>query len=293
MSEKMISLNETAGAEAVAAPAVEVGGGALDEPGWLPAWDGARYAANTVHHRVYDQLYLDTLPVRAADVVLDVGCGSGDFTAIVAALVPNGEVVGVDPQPSLLDEARRRAAPNQRFVQGAVQQLGALFPVAGSFDVVMTRAVLQWVPLADHPGVLADAFRLLRPGGWYRAEFGGAGNIPVILRLLDDVAAGLGGPQCPWTFADVGPYLELVEQAGFDLDGGFLRLTPQRRHFDRQTLMGWFHSQAVQAYTTTMDAEAGAAFVRGVESRFDELARWDGTFDQTFVRMDLLARRTA
>jgi ubiquinone/menaquinone biosynthesis C-methylase UbiE len=266
---------------------------AAGAPGWLPAWDGARYAANTGHHRVYDQLYLDTLPVRAADVVLDLGCGSGDFTVIIAALVPDGEVVGVDPQPSLLDEARRRAAPNQRFVQGAVQQLGALFPMAGSFDVVMTRAVLQWVPLADHPLVLADAFRLLRPGGWYRAEFGGAGNIPVILRLLDDVAAGLGGPQCPWTFADVGPYLELVEQAGFELDGGFLRLTPQRRHFDRESLMGWFHSQAVQAYTTTMDVEAGAAFVRGVESRFDELARWDGTFDQTFVRMDLLARRPA
>ena len=272
---------------------VDAGAAAVPAPAWLPAWDGARYAANTGHHRVYDQLYLDTLPLRAADVVLDLGCGSGDFTAIVAALVPDGEVVGVDPQPTLLDEARRRAAPNQRFVQGAVQQLGALFPVAGSFDVVMTRAVLQWVPSADHPGVLAEAFRLLRPGGWYRAEFGGAGNIPVILRLLDDVAARLGGPQCPWTFADVGPYLELVEQAGFDLDGGFLRLTPQRRHFDRETLMGWFHSQAVQAYTTTMDAGAGAAFVRGVESRFDELARWDGTFDQTFVRMDLLARRPA
>jgi ubiquinone/menaquinone biosynthesis C-methylase UbiE len=247
-------------------------------PAWLPTWDGARYAANTGHHRVYDQLFLDTLPVRAGDVVLDLGCGSGDFTAIVAALVPDGQVVGLDPQPSLLEEARRRAAPNQRFVEGAVQQLGGLLPVAESFDAVMTRAVLQWVPLADHPAVLADAFRLLRPGGWYRAEFGGAGNIPVILR-------------CPWTFADVGPYLELVEQAGFDLADGFLRLTPQRRHFDRGTLMGWFHSQAVQAYTTTMDAEAGAAFVRGVESRFDELARWDGTFDQTFVRMDLLARR--
>ena len=286
MSEKTISLNETTTTDGAANPHPGA-------PGWLPAWDGGRYAANTGHHRVYDQLYLDTLPVRAGDVVLDLGCGSGDFTAVVAALVPDGEVIGLDPQPSLLDEARHRAAPNQRFVQGAVQQLGALFPVAGSFDVVMTRAVLQWVPLADHPGVLADAFRLLRPGGWYRAEFGGAGNIPVILRLLDDVAAGLGGPQRPWTFADVGPYLELVEQAGFDLDGGFLRLTPQRRHFDRGTLMGWFHSQAVQAYTTTMDAEAGAAFVRGVESRFDELARWDGTFDQTFVRMDLLARRPA
>ena len=40
-----------------------------------------------------------------------------------------------------------------------------------------------------------------------------------------------------------------------------------------------------------MDEMAGAAFVAQVEARFDELARWDGTFDQTFVRMDILARR--
>jgi len=279
MSENTISLNE------------KPVGPAAGPPGWLPPWDGARYAANTGHHRAYDQLYLDTLPVRPTDRVLDLGCGSGDFTAIVAALVPDGEVVGLDPQPSLLAESRGRALGNQRFVEGSVQQLDALFPDDEAFDVVMTRAVLQWVPLADHAGVLASARRLLRPGGWYRAEFGGAGNIPVILRLLDDVAASLGGPQCPWTFADVGPYLELVERAGLDLDGGFLRLTPQRRHFDRESLMGWFHSQAVQAYTTTMDPDAAAAFVRGVEDRFDEMARWDGTFDQTFVRMDLLARR--
>ena len=159
MSEKLISSTEMNRAGAGEAPVVDAGAAAVPAPAWLPAWDGARYAANTGHHRVYDQLYLDTLPLRAADVVLDLGCGSGDFTAIVAALVPDGEVVGVDPQPTLLGEARRRAAPNQRFVQGAVQQLGALFPVAGSFDVVMTRAVLQWVPLADHPG---------RSAGWAR-----------------------------------------------------------------------------------------------------------------------------
>jgi len=294
MSEKSISLNEIRLAERD--PEAPLANG--DAPsrtgspsGWLPAWDGTLYAANTGHHRVYDRLYLDTLPVRPTDRVLDLGCGSGDFTAIVAGLVPDGEVVGLDPQPSLLAEARRSALGNQRFVEGSVQGLDALFPQAGTFDVVMTRAVLQWVPLVDHPGVLASALRLLRPGGWYRAEFGGAGNIPVILRLLDDVAAGLGGPQCPWTFADVGPYLELVERAGFDLDGGFLRLTPQRRRFDLESLMGWFFSQAVQAYTTTMHHEAASAFVRGVEARFEEMARWDGTFDQTFVRMDLLARR--
>ncbi len=257
----------------------------------LAPWDGALYAANTGHHRVYDAAFLETLPLRATDTVLDLGCGSGDFTAIVAERVPEGTVVGLEPQPSLLAEARRVARPNQRFVEGSVQMMDALFPEDAQYDLVMTRAVLQWVPLLDHPGVLTAAHRLLRPGGWYRAEFGAAGNIPTVLRLLDAVSTSLGGPTCPWTFADAGTYLELLEQAGFDLAPGFIRMTPQRRVFSRESLRGWFDSQAVQAYTISMDADTGEAFAREVEARFDELARWDGTFDQTFVRMDVLARR--
>jgi trans-aconitate 2-methyltransferase len=257
----------------------------------LAPWDGALYAANTGHHRVYDARFLDTLPLRPSDAVLDLGCGSGDFTAIVAGCVPDGTVIGLDPQPSLLAEARRAARPNQRFVEGGVQMLGALFPDDQQLDVVMTRAVLHWVPLRDHPLVLSDAHRLLRTGGWYRAEFGAAGNIPAVLRLLDDVSSGLGGPTGPWTFADAGTYLELVEQAGFDLAPGFIRMTPQRRTFSREALHGWFRSQAVQAYTTAMDDVAARDFTSEVEARFDELARWDGSFDQTFVRMDVLAQR--
>jgi ubiquinone/menaquinone biosynthesis C-methylase UbiE len=53
---------------------------------WLPTWDGALYAANTDHHRRYDDRFLSTLPLRPTDRVLDLGCGSGDLTATVAAL---------------------------------------------------------------------------------------------------------------------------------------------------------------------------------------------------------------
>ena len=82
-----------------------------NQPPALAPWDGALYAANTGHHRVYDALFLETLPLRPADTVLDLGCGSGDFTAIVAARVPDGTVVGLDPQPSLLAEARSLKKP--------------------------------------------------------------------------------------------------------------------------------------------------------------------------------------
>jgi ubiquinone/menaquinone biosynthesis C-methylase UbiE len=295
MAEKSIPLDEIRADEI---PADEVPAGPV--PAWadegdartLPTWDGALYAANTGHHRRHDETFLASLPLQPADYVLDLGCGAGDLTVQVAALVSSGHVVGVDPQASLLAEAAARARPNQSFVQGAAQDLGRLLPGESRFDVVLSQSVLHWIPAADHPAVLAEVHRLVRPGGWFRAEFGGAGNVPAVLALLDAVSAPLGGPTTPWFFSDAGWYLEQLERSGFDVAAGFVRTNAQRRGFTRAELEGWFLSQCVQAYDAGLpDDTARAAFRQQVAARFDDLARWDGTFDQTFVRLDVLARR--
>ncbi len=282
MNENVLSLSE------------KVPAGPVGSERWLPAWDGALYAANTGHHRAHDERFLASVPLRPNHQVLDLGCGAGDLTAIVARLVPSGHVIGLDPQPSLLAEARRIAQPNQSFVEGAAQDLAWLLPDGDQFDVVLSQSVLHWIPQRDHAGILGEVRRLLRPGGWFRAEFGGIGNIPAVLRLLDEVSSALGGPACPWFFTDAGHYLELVEGGGFDVGDGFVRTTAQRRGFTRHALLGWFRSQCVQAYEAGLpSAEAAIAFRQQVEARFDELARGDGSYDQTFVRMEVLARRPA
>src|SRR5262245_37612039 len=161
---------------------------------WLPEWDGASYAANTAHHRQYDNRFLATLPLRDTDRVLDLGCGAGDLTATVAARVPHGHIVGLDPQPSLLDEARARAGANQSSVHATAQELATALPDADSFDVVFSQSVLHWVPRGDHPGILANCARLLRPGGALRIECGGGDNVPELVALLDDIARSVAGP---------------------------------------------------------------------------------------------------
>ena len=70
-----------------------------------------------------------------------------------------------------------------------------------------------------------------------------------------------------------------------------MRSTAQHRGFDRAALLGWFRSQVEQAYTSRLDAERAERFRRDVEARFDELQRADGSFDQTFVRLEVLVRR--
>jgi SAM-dependent methyltransferase len=264
---------------------------------WVPEWDGAAYAANTAHHRAFDDGYLATTPLRPGDRVLDLGCGSGDLTATVAELVgDDGHVVGVDAQPTMLEEARRRARPNQSFVCSSVQDLGrTLGPEHdATFDVVLSRATLHWVPPTDVPGVYRSAARLLKPGGWFRVECGGAGNIPKPLALMDDVSASLGGPRCPWNFADPATALDWLELAGLDAVTDprcFVRCVGQRRQFDTTSLTGWLDSQVLHAYEAWLPEAAHAGFRAAVKARLEELRRADGTFDQTWVRLDLLARR--
>jgi trans-aconitate methyltransferase len=261
------------------------------ETPWLPAWD-VSYADNTGHHRRYDADVLATTPIATSDRVLDLGCGPGDFTRTLADLAAGGEVVGLDPQPALLEEARRRAGPNQRFVEGPVQHLDRLFPHDSQFDGVISRAAMQWVPMADHPGYLAQVCRLLRPGGWFRLEMGGAGNIGELAPRLEAISRAHGGPPAPWSFPDPGTYLELLERAGLEVDparGAYVRSIAQRRQFDRESLLGWLRSQCYQGFEIDMPAEAHAAFRADVESHLDDLARHDGTFDQTYVRLDTLA----
>ncbi|MEY2454677.1 MAG: trans-aconitate 2-methyltransferase [Acidimicrobiaceae bacterium] len=259
---------------------------------WLPAWDGALYAANTDHHRRYDARFLATLPLKPTDRVLDLGCGAGDLTATVATRAPDGHVVGVDPQPSLLAQARSRAGANQSFVEAAAQHLSAALPDDASFDVVFSQSMLHWVPWTDHPSILRDCRRLLRSGGALRVECGGGDNVREVVAFLDEIArdvAGPNAPRAPWTFVHAGAYLDLLLEIGFDVRDGFVHTVAQRRSFDRDSILGWLSSQAVEAYAVDLAPEQREPFRASVAARVDELRRPDGTYDLTFVRLDLLA----
>ena len=135
--------------------------GSQSEELWLPEWN-ASYAANTGHHRAFDAFFLETTPLSPSYRVLDLGCGSGDFTRVIADLVPDGEVIGLDPQPSLLAEARACAGPNQSFVEAPVQHLAEAVPADPSIcktSKVPTRPPSRRVHARTRPAELISVRR--------------------------------------------------------------------------------------------------------------------------------------
>jgi trans-aconitate 2-methyltransferase len=256
------------------------------EPG---LFDGDLYAANTRHHRAHDEEVLAGLPLVPGTDVLDLGCGSGDFTARLVPLVTPGRVVGVDVSPSQVAHARAHH-PGAGFLTGRAQDVGSLFPSA-SFDVVVTVATLHWVPAAEQPAVLAGIARVLRPGGVLRADLGGAGQIAATRAVLDEVSARHSGPASPWCFPEPETYGALLRAAG--LTAHRVRLVRQRRAFpDAAAFEGWLRSQVLPAYLPGVpDAHREAFAADCLHEGLARLQRDDGSYDQDYVRLDVVATR--
>ncbi len=254
-------------------------------------FDGALYAANTAHHRAHDDAVLAGVPLAPGVDVLDLGCGSGDFTARLVPLVAPGRVVGVDVSPSQVEHARAHH-PGPEFVAGRAQDVGALF-APGSFDAVVSVAALHWVPAADQPAVLAGVAAVLdpggAPGGLLRVDMGGRGQIRAARELLDAVSAAHGGARSPWYFPAADEYADLAATAGLRVRRA--RLVPQRRSFPTaEAVEGWLVSQVLPAYLPTVPPPGRAAFTaQAVAAARGALRRRDGTYDQDYVRLDLLA----
>jgi SAM-dependent methyltransferase len=109
-------------------------------------------------------------PLAVADLhpgetVLDLGSGGGlDVLLSAHRVAPGGIAYGLDASPDMLTLARANAAQagvtNARFLHGHIEAI----PLPGeSADVVISNCVINLS--ADKPGVLAEAFRVLRPGG--------------------------------------------------------------------------------------------------------------------------------
>jgi SAM-dependent methyltransferase len=100
--------------------------------------------------------------LRPGSAVLDVGCGPGTITVDIAHRVAPGRVLGIEPVPGPLEQARTHAAgvDNVAFALGDVY---ALDHADDTFDVVHAHQVLQH--LADPVAALREMLRVCRPDG--------------------------------------------------------------------------------------------------------------------------------
>ena len=120
-------------------------------------------------------------------LVLDLGCGPGQLTATLAGRWPGATVVGADSSEAMIEAARGGSGHPDRRLSFVLADI-ATGSRPGPPDVVVSNAVLQWVP--GQFDVLTRWTRLLAPGGWLAVQVPGNFDQPghTIMRELADSA---------------------------------------------------------------------------------------------------------
>jgi SAM-dependent methyltransferase len=149
--------------------------------------------------------------------VLDIACGTGIVSRLVAALVgTKGHVVGLDFSPAMLAAARRAAAAEGLEIEWREGSALDLPFGDASFDLVVCQMGMQFFP--DRPRAVAEMHRVLAPGGRVvLSTWRGLDLHPFPAALARAVQARTGSPALgmPFVLGDPADLAELLHNAGF------------------------------------------------------------------------------
>lgn len=154
-------------------------------------WNPADYAEHSGNQLIWAEELISQLTLLGPEQILDLGCGDGKVSALLASKVPHGAVLGLDSAANMVELAQERF-PSSQFPNLSFQVMDIRrLDYNQSFDVVFSNAVLHWIQ--DHLSVLQGIQRALRPGGRALLQMGGRGNAAGILAVLDSLIS-----QDPW-----------------------------------------------------------------------------------------------
>ncbi len=176
------------------------------------AWDPERYSAFADER---GRPFLDLVTRVGADspgTVVDLGCGAGNLTVLLAQRWPGARVLGVDSSEQMV-----QAAPTEPGVGFTV---GDIADWQESSDVLVSNAALQWVP--GHLDLLPALVGTVNPGGWFAFQVPGNFDEPSHTIRRDLAAepsyaehtAGVAVPEAH----DATTYLHALRELGCEVD---------------------------------------------------------------------------
>jgi trans-aconitate 2-methyltransferase len=202
---------------------------------------------------------LSAVSVSDAGSVVDLGCGPGNSTEVLAARFPDAAIQGLDSSSDMIDAARRRL-PQARFAIADVKE----WKDPGPFDVILANALLQWVP--DHATVLPALAAKLSMGGALAIQMPDNLDDPAHQLMHETAAAG------PWAHALADASASRVVLASAPEYYNLLRPLCAKVDVWRTTyhhalsggahaIVEWFKGSGLRPYLAPLDSSERAAFL--------------------------------
>lgn len=289
-----------------------------------PDWSAAQYLKFGSERTRAVRDLVANIPLQAPRRIVDLGCGPGNSTAVLAARWPAARLSGVDSSPDMLRKARA-TLPGVEFERGDLRTWqyrpenggggeSGVGAGGGEVDLLFSNAVLHWLRRADR---ISTALRLLQDGG----EGGGLASGGVLAfqvpdnhdepshRAMREVATERPGPWREHFFAAAAagggrerPDLDPIETAGEWYDA----LVPACRRVDvwhvlyQHVLEGpaaiveWVRATGLMPFLQALPAgDVREAYLRAYEARLAEVypRRADGRVLLRYPRLFVVATK--
>lgn len=220
------------------------------------------------------------LAPQPGERILDVGCGTGHLTQQIAAYGAN--VVGIDSSPEMISQAQR-SYPGIEFVVADIVSYETSMP----YDAIFSNAVLHWVHQAKQ--AVRQMSLALKTSGRLVVEFGGSGNVRLILGALEESLRDMAGKveSAQNYFPSIGQYTSLLEEHGIQVVKAELYDRPTRLEDGQAGLANWI--RMFRGHTLAdLNPASQAKILEQVESRLRDKLWHDHAWYADYRRLRIV-----
>jgi len=254
-------------------------------------FDGNKYRAASAHQKEWGAKLIQELNIVGTERILDLGCGDGTLTAQLAALAPQGAVLGIDASQGMIETAKTSVADNLSF---AVRDINGL-DFEDEFDIVFSNATLHWIK--NHDALLGKVHRALKQGGILKFNFAGDGNCANFFSVVQEAiklppfSRYFSAFEWPWYMPSTKEYELLVQR--FPFSAASVSGEHADRFFaDQETMIKWIDQPSLVPFMKLLPDEHKVDFRQFViEHMIQRTRQADGRCFETFRRINVVARK--
>ena len=256
----------------------------------MPDWNPALYLRYEDELTRPAQELLARVPLTKAGYVVDLGCGPGNSTELLANRFPGAAIVGTDTSQAMLSAARKRL-PALSFELSDIATWSPAEPV----DLAYANASLQWIP--NHEQLIPQLLSAVAPGGALAIQMPDNLDQPSHV-LMRETAAD---PRFAQHIGDAAKLRAriLPAEAYYDLlsrraEVDVWRTTYYHRMDDAAAIVQWLSATGLRPFVDALPADLQADYLAEYQRRIALAypARADGRRLLAFPRLFIVGRRT-
>ena len=254
-------------------------------------FDGDKYLRASKHQKEWGQKLINEFHFAGNESILDLGCGDGVLSKIIADKVRHGEVLGIDRSEGMIIKASKLKQENLHFQLLDINDI----EFEGKFDIIISNATLHWI--LDHKKLIENCYRASKENGVVRFNFAGDGNCSNLISVIRNIMNSKAyykyfvDFEWPWYMPTIDDYRQLLTVNNFQQ----IKIWDENadRYFkDVDEMVGWIDQPAIVPFITILDDSIKEGFRKYVIDKMISATRQnDGRCFETFRRINVYGKK--